>query len=269
MNRWIIGLLCVLLFLAGTVPVRAQEINSAWVSEEQLQWGDQIAKQAFEATDKGNFALAEEYWTQLIEAFPTNPAAWSNRGNTRLGQNKLEAAIADFNQAITIAPNAPDPYLNRGTAYEAQHRYQKAIADYEHVLELDPEEAMAYNNRGNAKAGQERWQEAIADYTKAADLAPSFAFARANEALALYQIGNQEAAIRGMRNLVRKYPMFPDMRAALSAVLWEQGNQGEAESNWVAAMGLDSRYQNLEWVRNTRRWPPKMVAALEKFLTLQ
>ncbi|MBC6419166.1 MAG: hypothetical protein GDA44_10490 [Prochloron sp. SP5CPC1] len=32
----------------------------------------------------------------------------------------------------------------------------------------------------------------------------------------------------------------------------------EAESNWVAAVGLDSRYPDLEWVANTRRWPPEM-----------
>lgn len=269
MIRSIIGLLCVVLLLIGTVPARAQEVETSWLTEEQLQWGDKLSQKASEATDKGNFALAEKYWTQLIEAFPSNPAAWSNRGISRIGQGKLEAAISDYDRAIALAPDAPDPYLNRGAAYEAQQRYQKAIEDYERVLEIDPADAMAYNNRGNAEAGQERWHEAIADYHKAADLAPNFAFARANEALALYQVGDRDKALRTMRNLVRKYPMFPDMRAALTAVLWEQGNQGEAESNWVAAMGLDSRYQNLEWVEKTRRWPPKMAAALEKFLTLQ
>ncbi len=72
-----------------------------------------------------------------------------------------------------------------------------------------------------------------------------------------------------MSNLVRKYPMFPDMRAALTAVLWEQGKQGEAESNWVAAVNMDNRYQDLDWLKNIRRWPPQMVAALDKFLNLK
>ena len=62
--------------------------------------------------------------------------------------------------------------------------------------------------------------------------------------------------------------MFPDVRAAMTAVLWVEGKQGEAESNWVAAVGLDNRYQNIDWVANVRRWPPKMVKALEQFLTL-
>lgn len=72
-----------------------------------------------------------------------------------------------------------------------------------------------------------------------------------------------------MRNIVRKYPSFADMRAALTAVLWEQGKHGEAESNWVAAVGLDQRYKDINWVAHVRRWPPLMVAALEKFQELK
>jgi tetratricopeptide (TPR) repeat protein len=128
---------------------------------------------------------------------------------------------------------------------------------------------MAYNNLGNAKAGQGKWQEAITYYQKAAEIAPNFAFARANYALALYQIDQREEAIRTMRNIIRKYPQFPDIRAALTAALWVDGKRGEAESNWAAVVGLDKRYQDLEWVKTIRRWPPGMVTALEKFLTLR
>jgi len=55
----------------------------------------------------------------------------------------------------------------------------------------------------------------------------------------------------------------------LTAALWVNGNQGEAESQWVSAVGTDARYKDIDWVANVRHWPPKMVAALEKFLKLQ
>jgi len=230
---------------------------------------DELAQKALTATNQGDFTTAETYWTKIIEQFPDNPAALSNRGNARVSQNKLAEAIADYNKAVEIAPSATDPYLNRGTALEGLGKWEDAIADYNHVLELDPKDAMAYNNRGNAKAGLGQWESAIADYRQAADMAPTFAFARANYALALYQIGQTDAAIRNMRNLVRKYPNFADMRAALTAAYWAQGKRGEAESNWVAAVGLDQRYKDLDWVANVRRWPLVMVAALEKFQKLQ
>jgi tetratricopeptide (TPR) repeat protein len=268
MIRWILTLLCVLLVFCSAEPVMAQ-VQIPELNEAQVQRLNDLRQKAFTATELGNFPIAESYWTQLIELLPDNPVGWSNRGNSRVSQNKLEEAIADYNQSIELAPDAADPYLNRGTALEAQGRWDEAIADYKRVLELNPKDAMAFNNLGNAKAGQGRWDEAIADYQKAAQLAPNFAFARANYALALYQTGQTQEALRTMRNIVRKYPQFPDVRAALTAALWEQGKQGEAESNWVAVVGLDGRYKDLDWVKNVRRWPPVMVTALEKFLKLQ
>jgi len=261
-----LGLCC-----AAALPLHAQVLTDSMdrLSIEQRESLSKLREQAFAATNSGDFAIAEDYWTQILDLIPDNPAVWSNRGNSRVSQNKLELAIADFNQAIELAPDAPDPYLNRGTALEGLGQWTAAIADYNRVLAIDPNDAAAYNNRGNAEAGLGQWQEAIADYFKAAELAPDFAFARANYALALYQAGETKEALRTMRNLVRKYPQFADMRAALSAVLWVEGQQGEAESNWVAAMGLDPRYKKLDWVAQTRRWPPAMVAALDKFLHLQ
>ncbi|MEO1146543.1 MAG: tetratricopeptide repeat protein [Cyanobacteria bacterium J06638_22] len=228
-----------------------------------------LRQKAFNATNAGQFAEAEGYWTEILEVLPDNAAVLSNRGNSRVSQNKLELAIADYNEAIRLMPEAPDPYLNRGAAWEGLQEWEKAIADYNHVLELDPKDPAAYNNRGNAEAGQQEWEKAIADYKQAADLAPDFAIARANYAVALYQVGDVDESIRQMRNLIRKYPQFADMRAALTAVLWEQGNGGEAESNWFAAVGLDSRYKDLDWVANVRRWPPALVEALGHFLTLE
>ncbi len=238
-------------------------------TEEQLQAGNALTQKAFALTEKGKFAQAESYWTELIEEFPENPALWSNRGNAKVSQNNLKSAIADFDQAIKLAPTATDPYLNRGTAWEGLGEWENAIADYRQLLELDPQDAMGYNNLGNAFAGKREWQDAIAYYQKATELAPNFAFARANYALALYQVGETAQSLQTMRNIVRKYPQFADMRAALTAVLWNDGKQGEAESNWVAAIGLDPRYRNLQWLEVNRRWPPQMVAALEKFLKLQ
>lgn len=271
MIRWILTLICVLLVFFSVCPAKPvmAQTQTPDLTETQVEQLNDLRQKAFAATQIGDFPTAEGYWTQLIELLPENPVGWSNRGNSRVSQNKLQEAIADFDKAIELAPDAADPYLNRGTALEGLGQWDKAIADYQRVLELDPNDAMAYNNLGNAKAGQGRWEDAIVDYQKATELAPNFAFARANYALALYQIGQREEAIRTLRNIIRKYPQFPDVRAALTAVLWAEGRQGEAESNWVATIGLDKRYQDLNWVKTVRRWPPVMVAALEKFLTLK
>lgn len=272
MIRCVIGLLFICFFwfwgINYTALAQVQKLEVPQFTEQQLKIGEKTAQKAIKALEKGDFNQAEVYWTELIEAFPQNPAVWSNRGNVRIGQHKIKEAIADYNQSIAIAPQYPDAYLNRGIAYEGQKNWDLALADYNQALSINPQDPIAYNNRGNAKAGQQKWQEALEDYEKAIKIAPSFSLARANAALVTYQLGDRNEAIRQLRNLVRKYPMFPDVRAAMTAVLWVEGKQGEAESNWVATVGLDNRYQSLDWVANVRRWPPQMVEALQQFLTL-
>ena len=227
-----------------------------------------LRKAAFEATQAGQFDVAEAYWSELIEQLPQEAAVWSNRGNVRVRQNKLSGALEDYTQAIALAPTETDPYLNRGAVWEAMGQWEKAIADYNQVLQIDPDDPAAYNNRGNAEAGAGDWELAIADYQSAINLQPSFSLAYGNYALALYQTDETAKSIQIMKSLVRKYPNFADMRAALTAALWENGQRGEAESNWVAVVGLDTRYKDLNWVENVRRWPPKMVLALDHFLNL-
>lgn len=253
---------------AIAAPITELSETFSRFSDSDIQTISQLRKAAFAATQSGNFTEAETQWSALIERLPQEAAVWSNRGNVRVRQNNLEGALTDYTQAIALAPQEPDPYLNRGAVLEATGQWENAIADYNAVLQLDPDDPAAYNNRGNAEEGAGEWELAIADYQAAITLQPRFSLAYGNYALALYQTGDVEQALQIMKSLVRKYPSFADMRAALTAALWDQGRSGEAESNWVAVVGLDSRYKDLNWVKNVRRWPPAMVSALESFLTL-
>ena len=227
-----------------------------------------LRKQAFSLTSKGKFDLAEVVWTQLIDALPDEPALWSNRGNVRVSQNKIEGAISDYDRAIALDPLQPDPYLNRGAAYEAVGNWQQAIDDYNRVLKLSPDDPAAYNNRGNAKGAQGDWNAALKDYETSITIQPSFSLGYANYGIALFEVGNHAKSLQVLKSLARKYPNYADVRAALTAALWETGNRGEAESQWVAARGLDRRYTDLDWVQNVRRWPPSLVLGLDHFLKL-
>lgn len=248
-------------------PAKSSALGLIAEIQTRQQFED-LKQKAFAASQSGQFEAADGYWSELLEAFPDSAPLWSNRGNIRVSQNRLEAAIADYDKAVEFAPNSADPYINRGAALEGLGRWQEAIADYNQALQFEPDSAALYNNRGNAKGGQGDWEGAIADYQEAAKLMPNFALARVNTALALYQVGEVEPSIQRLRGLVRKYPRFADVRAALTAMLWATGRRGEAESNWYAVMGLDTRYKDIDWVRQIRRWPPAVADALDQFLTL-
>ena len=87
--------------------------------------------------------------------------------------------------------------------------------------------------------------------------------------MADYQLGKIDQSEQELRKLIRKYPTFADARAALTALEWSKGKYGEAESNWVAAAGLDNRYKQSDWLSNNQGWPPLPINDLMAFLSLE
>jgi tetratricopeptide (TPR) repeat protein len=219
-----------------------------------------LFEQALRASREGSFEQALPLWNQVLEQAPGDAAAWSNRGNVQLALGDAAAAIRDQTRAMELDPVSADPHLNRGTAEEALGQWAAAEADYRWILERDGEagrdpDASALYNLGNVQGALGDWSAARASFTQAADARPGFAMARSSAALAAFQLGDLDAAEQQLRNLIRRYPLFADAR-------------GEAESNWAAASGLDTRYRQSEWLLQIRRWPPQPVHALEDFRAL-
>jgi len=224
--------------------------------------------QALEASRSGRMAEALPLWNAVIAEAPREAAAWSNRGNVRLALGDPLGAIADQTRALELDPQAGDAHLNRGTAEEALGRWDEASADYEAVLRQQPDDASALYNLGNVAGSRGDWTLAREQFLAAAEARPGFAMARSSAALAALQLQQRDQAEVGLRRLIRRHPLFADARAGLTALLWQKGASGEAESHWAAASGLDSRYRDLTWLREVRRWPPRAVEALGQFLTL-
>ena len=229
----------------------------------------QLFDKALRFSRQGDPQQALEGWDRVLELAPEDAAAWSNRGNVRLVLGDTEGAISDQTRAIELAPEEADPHLNRGTAEEALQRWSEAEQDYNWILKRDPEDASALYNLGNVRGSEGDWESAESLYGRAAEARPGFAMARSSRALALYQLDAVDEAEREMRNLIRRYPMFADARAGLSALLWIRGSRGEAESNWAAASGLDPSYRDADWLLQVRRWPPRPVSDLQRFLALE
>ncbi|WP_269621951.1 tetratricopeptide repeat protein [Prochlorococcus marinus] len=223
-------------------------------------------EKALNESRAGNFKEALGYWDNVIDLYPTNGVALSNRGNVRLALGDFDGAIVDQDRAIEMLPDEIDPHLNRGIAEEALKRWNEAIEDYEWVLTRDPDNASALYNLGNVKVSQGDWLQSKLLFNKATLVNPDFAIALSSKALANYQLNELDAAEEQLRALIKTYPMFADGRAALSALLWHKGVLGEAQSHWAAAFGLDNRYTEEDWLLNIRRWPPEPTKDLMEFL---
>jgi len=59
-----------------------------------------------------------------------------------------------------------------------------------------------------------------------------------------------------------------EAHAALAAVRWAAGDGGAAEEHFDAALGLDGSWGDMRHVREQTRWPPRLYAAMERFLAI-
>ncbi len=63
---------------------------------------------------------------------------------------------------------------------------------------------------------------------------------------------------------------YAEVHAALAAVLYTDRPKQvlRAEQEWDVAMEFDHRYVDPAWARSSKHWPPRMVAALQRFIEL-
>lgn len=241
------------------------------------------------ATQSGVLAATEHRWDDAEKQFrivlsedPNSASAWSNLGNVHLSKSRPNEAFSDFSEAIRLAPSAPVPYLNRALAEEqlgvdadeqgqhqlAQEQYAGAVKDCNLAIERDSKEFAAWFNKGNALARLQDYGGALESYRTAADLAPGIAGYRLREAELMFQEDRVADADRLLRTVVRKNPTYAEAHAALTAVQWQLGQAGKAEEHFAIATAIDSRWKRVSYIHTQTRWPPKLYAAMEKFLSI-
>ena len=79
-----------------------------------------------------------------------------NRGLAYLARGNLDAAIADFDEALRLDPADADTHVNRGTALQLKGDLERALADYEPHCASRPNMAAALSGRGNVFLGARR-----------------------------------------------------------------------------------------------------------------
>ncbi len=104
-----------------------------------------------------------------------------NRGRTYRDLDKLNDALADYTQALTLNPNYASAYFSRGLLQQQTKNNDAAIADYSRAIESNPDHAQAYYNRGLLYRKEGTDFRAMKDFDKAIDIDPAYGRAYANK----------------------------------------------------------------------------------------
>ncbi|CDR99196.1 related to SGT2-cochaperone, glutamine-rich cytoplasmic protein [Sporisorium scitamineum] len=109
-----------------------------------------------EAFAKKDWASAVGLYTAAHYADPTEPTYPLNRAMAYIKLGKFIDAERDCTTALSLSPNNVKALYRRATARVGTDRLELAIGDYESVLRLDPKNAEAKTGLSKARQGLEK-----------------------------------------------------------------------------------------------------------------
>ena len=172
----------------------------------------QYRAQAWSLKKEYDKAIADYTETLRLETkdADTRMRVHHDRGLAWAAKGQLEKALNDINEAIRLAPNDAVPYLNRGGIKEQQGDLNAAIADYDEAIRRRPwhpedrgqyEGGKYYLARALAWHTKRDYAKARADYNEAVRLAKEHS-AEANRARAWFLATCPEAEYRNAKQAI-------------------------------------------------------------------
>ncbi|XP_020147547.1 uncharacterized protein [Aegilops tauschii subsp. strangulata] len=217
---------------------------------------------------------------------PVTPAGSVSTGETPLQQppvviSRSPSAATTTRRRLLVSVGGL--LLVAAASNNASRRAAAAAVDsYDPVTEAERAASEAVSQRvGEAvqllEAGRElqargEFAGALASFTAVVSGYKELAlseYARVGRALVLYEIGDRDESITEMEDVSVALKGYPEIHAALAVALYADKHAPLlAEFQFNIATLLDPHYSDLAYVRDTKHWPPSLVASLNNFITL-
>lgn len=242
-------------FLPHTLKLDPEQLEEIGVS--LIQEADQWARfqQFDQALPRARLA------TQLL---PTNPEAWAILGSLYLQADEVDSSLAALEKARDLAPDNAKILFALGSAYFQAQNYDRAITEIQAGLQIEPDTSGALFDLGNAYYLMGESAKAIDTYQKAVNSDAEFWPAINNMGLVRYEMGDVEEAIRLWEQAV-EIEAAAEPQLALAIALYVQGQQEKGLSLGEAALQLDSRYADLEFLKSNL-WGERLLADAATFI---
>jgi Flp pilus assembly protein TadD len=96
----------------------------------------QLAQQAEDLLDRGDFKAALEIYNQALQQNTNDSSALVGRGMARIQLGDKQGALEDLTQALQIAPGNADIYRKRGGVYMILGKERQAQEDFQRADSL-------------------------------------------------------------------------------------------------------------------------------------
>jgi tetratricopeptide (TPR) repeat protein len=187
----------------------------------------------------GAYHDEETLWRDTIAKNRDSWIAHHNLATSLSKSEQLDAAIAEFGEALRCKPASAESFTGRGLAYLKQGRADLALADLDRAVQLDPSYPQAYLNRGDALSAAGRPGDAIPDFDRFLSTNPGYALAYRSRAMAYAALGRDPAALDDLTRAVMIDPSSADLLTRRAFVLIRMTRHDAALADLDAAARLD------------------------------
>jgi protein O-GlcNAc transferase len=232
--------------------------------ENQLTAAEELCRAALRATPGHADSLhllgliclrsgLPERAAELIRASLTHnasqPLALCNLGIAQLQLERLQDALASFEEALRLAPDTVLAVYNRANVLQAFDRHEEAILGYDRALSLHPTFFEALNNRGNSLLALGRSAEALDGFERALALRPGD----------IQALGNCRIALQALQKRTQTTPRLWDVSAEHDASAGRDA--GELHRLGLDAARSGDTLQAVEWLEAAVAADPRQAAA--------
>ena len=186
----------------------------------------------------GALARAEEIYRRILDDDPKQADAWYLLGRVGLACHRLDEAVLQLRQALTLRQDFAEAHASLGIALKGLGRFQEAVDCYRVAIALRPDYRDAHNNLGNALDRLGRHEEAVACFSQIVAQWPDYAEAHNNLGMVFKNLKNWDRAASALHEAIRLRPEFAEAHYNLGVIAAETGNDNEALACYQRALAI-------------------------------
>ena len=173
--------------------------------------------------------------------------AYANRGVALAYLQKFSDALASYNQALALDAEYITVYNNRALALLALGQIDAALESCNQAISLNPNYAEAYFNRGLILEAQNNLTTALGSFQTAIQINPSYVKAYYRTAVNLHILGQAEAALLAYQRVLDLQPNHIEARANCGLVLADLQQPDEALTYLNQAIAVQPSTASYQW----------------------
>jgi tetratricopeptide (TPR) repeat protein len=161
---------------------------------------------------------AEMYSGKAVVAQPELIRARVYLADSLMAQHKLDEAVREFRQILSIDQDNNEAHNNLGMIYNSQGLKQEAVKEFRLSLATNPAQAMPHTQLAKIFMEAHQLPDAVAELTQAVRFDPGNANAHNGLGVALAQMGDYEKALEQFSDAVKIDPADQGARMNLALV---------------------------------------------------